>query len=243
MSPGLVSVKLIFGMQDKEPAVWQGSYSLTSGRIIATDGWRFMADDHAGLSAFKLEVRPFYELFWSRKKGKPLPMEPNGLILTFDGVTPASELKVETNHGAFVVPVSKLAYGSPRMYLGEPAKRQVEVERVPTSRTIVAAPHVQDYAVRLIMAIHPEDESAADVTKKYVRFGASPRGAQALLLAGKVQALTRERYNVAFEDIRQAALPALRHRILLNFEAQAEGITTDQIVKGIVEHTPTTTDS
>ena len=110
-------------------------------------------------------------------------------------------------------------------------------------RTIVAAPHVQDYAVRLIMATHPEDESAADVTKKYVRFGASPRGAQALLLAGKVQALTRERYNVAFEDIRQAALPALRHRILLNFEAQAEGITTDQIVKGIVEHTPTTTDS
>ena len=145
MAPGLVSVKLIFGLQDKEPTVWDGSYSVTAGRVIATDGWRFMGDDHAGLTAFKLEVRPFYELFWSRNKGKPLPMEPNGLILTLDGVTPATELKVETPYGSFSVPVSRLEYGKPQMYLGEPAKRQVEAERVPTSRTIVAAPTEDAY--------------------------------------------------------------------------------------------------
>jgi MoxR-like ATPase len=99
---------------------------------------------------------------------------------------------------------------------------------------LVAAP-VQDYAIRLVMATHPEGEFAVAETNKYIRCGASPRGAQALVLAGKVRALLEGRYNVSFEDIRRVYLPALRHRILLNFEAQAENIQPDAVLTGILK--------
>jgi MoxR-like ATPase len=99
---------------------------------------------------------------------------------------------------------------------------------------LVAAP-VQDYAVRLVMATHPGGEFAAADTNKYIRCGASPRGAQALVLAGKVRALLEGRYNVSFEDIKRVYLPALRHRVLLNFEAQAENISSDAVLTGILK--------
>jgi MoxR-like ATPase len=99
---------------------------------------------------------------------------------------------------------------------------------------LIAAP-VQDYAIRLVLATHPGGEFAAADTNKYIRCGASPRGAQALVLAGKVRALLEGRYNVSFEDIRAAYLPALRHRLLLNFEAQAENIPTDQVLTAILK--------
>ena len=98
---------------------------------------------------------------------------------------------------------------------------------------IVAAP-VQDYAIRLVMATHPQGEFATAETNRYIRCGASPRGAQALVLAGKVRALLEGRYNVSFEDIRKVYLPGLRHRVLLNFEAQAENIPSDQVLAGIL---------
>jgi MoxR-like ATPase len=84
------------------------------------------------------------------------------------------------------------------------------------------------------MATHPEGEFAVAETNKYIRCGASPRGGQALVLAGKVRALLEGRYNVSFEDIRRVYLPALRHRILLNFEAQAENIPSDKVLLGIM---------
>ena len=105
-------------------------------------------------------------------------------------------------------------------------------------REIAVAPHVKDFAVRLVLATHPGGEFAPEITNKYVRYGSSPRGAQALVLAGKVKALLSERYNVAFEDIEAAALPALRHRIILNFEAEAEGIPQDSIIKEILAKVP-----
>lgn len=98
---------------------------------------------------------------------------------------------------------------------------------------LVAAP-VQDYAIRLVLATHPEGAFATADTNKFIRVGASPRGAQALVLAGKVRALLEGRYNVSFEDIRRVYLPALRHRILLNFEAQAENIQPDAVLTGIL---------
>jgi MoxR-like ATPase len=101
-------------------------------------------------------------------------------------------------------------------------------------REVLVAPPVQDYAIRLVLATHPGGEFATDETNRYIRVGASPRGGQALVLAGKVRALLEGRYNVSFEDIRRVALPALRHRILLNFEAQAENISTDTVVANIV---------
>src|SRR5262249_59359965 len=88
-------------------------------------------------------------------------------------------------------------------------------------REVLVAEPVQDYAFRLVLATHPGGEFAAADTNKYIRFGASPRGAQALVLAAKVRALLEGRYNVSFEDVRAVYLPALRHRVLLNVEAQA----------------------
>ncbi len=104
---------------------------------------------------------------------------------------------------------------------------------------VVLAPHVQDYAIRLTLATHPQGPFATDQTNKYVRWGSSPRGAQAIALAAKVQALLDGRYNVSFDDIRGVYLPAMRHRVLLNFEAQAEGMETDTVLKDILERTMT----
>jgi MoxR-like ATPase len=106
-------------------------------------------------------------------------------------------------------------------------------------REVIVAPHVKDFAIRLVLATHPRGEFATEQTNRFVRLGASPRGAQAIVLAAKVRALVDGRYNVSFEDVKRVAAPALRHRILLNFEAQAEGIDTDQIVADLVAKTTT----
>ena len=102
-------------------------------------------------------------------------------------------------------------------------------------REVLLAPAVMDYAIRLVLATHPQGEFAAVETNKYIRCGASPRGAQALVLAGKVRALLEGRYNVSFEDIRRVYLPALRHRVLLNFEAQAENISSDSVLTQVLK--------
>jgi MoxR-like ATPase len=101
-------------------------------------------------------------------------------------------------------------------------------------REVLIAPQVQDYAIRLVLATHPQGEFAAAATNKFLRVGASPRGAQALVLAGKIRALLDARYNVSFEDIRRVYLPAMRHRILLNFEAQAENIPPDTVLTDVL---------
>ncbi len=103
------------------------------------------------------------------------------------------------------------------------------------ARQVPIASHVSDYVVRLVLATHPENEQAVGIVKRYVRYGASPRGAQAIVLASKIRALIEGRLNVAFEDVRTVALPALRHRIILNFEAEAGGVMTDTVLKGILE--------
>ena len=105
-------------------------------------------------------------------------------------------------------------------------------------RRVVIAPHVQDYAVRMVLATHPEGELATPQVNTYLRFGASPRAAQTLVLAGKVKALLDGRSNVSVDDIRSAALPALRHRVLLNFEGEAEGKSTYEIIRNIVDTLP-----
>jgi MoxR-like ATPase len=106
------------------------------------------------------------------------------------------------------------------------------VRRVPLAR------NVQDYAIRVVQATHPETEEATATTKKYVRYGSSPRGAQSVLLAAKIRALLDGRYAVAIDDVRRVAAPALRHRIILNFEGEAEGVGTDKVVSDILAQTP-----
>lgn len=102
------------------------------------------------------------------------------------------------------------------------------------AREVPVATHVREYAVRIILATHPHSENAPNITNQFVRFGSSPRGAQALVRAAKIRALLDGRYNVAYEDITAVAPAALRHRIILNFEGEAEGIGTDAIVKEII---------
>jgi MoxR-like ATPase len=105
-------------------------------------------------------------------------------------------------------------------------------------RQVPVASHVKDYAVRLVLATHPKTETAVPITNQYLRFGSSPRGAQTLMLAGKVRALTHGRFNVSFEDIQAVAPAAMRHRLILNFEAEAEGITTDHIITQVLQDVP-----
>jgi MoxR-like ATPase len=104
------------------------------------------------------------------------------------------------------------------------------------AREVPVASHVKEYAARLVLATHPQNGSP--VARKYLRYGASPRGAQSLVLAGKILALVKGRYNVAFSDIREAAAPALRHRLILNFEAEAEGVRPDALIEKILAEVP-----
>lgn len=109
---------------------------------------------------------------------------------------------------------------------------QLLVKQVPV------ASHVKDYAVRLVLATHPNSETALDVTNQFLRFGSSPRGAQSLLLGAKVRALTEGRFNVSFDDVAAVVFPALRHRLIVNFEAEAEGITADNVLDRILADVP-----
>lgn len=108
-------------------------------------------------------------------------------------------------------------------------------EMMAAARHVVVAPHVMDYAVNLVSSTHPDRSPVADV-QRYVRFGSSPRGLQALLLSAKVVAVRAGRWNLAFEDLHQVAVPALRHRLILHFEATADGVAPDDLVRRIVEH-------
>jgi MoxR-like ATPase len=109
----------------------------------------------------------------------------------------------------------------------------VEMQRL--ARAVPIAPHVTAYAVSILAATHPDQPRAPQLVREYVRYGGSPRGAQALVTAGKIFALLDGRFNVSVDDIRAAALPSLRHRIILNFEGEAEGITTEATVRAILD--------
>lgn len=99
------------------------------------------------------------------------------------------------------------------------------------AREVKVAPHVTEYIARLVSTTHPTNPDAPDMVRQFVRFGSSPRGGQAIMLASKVSALCNGRANVAFDDVSRWALPALRHRLILNFEGQAEQINPDQIIQ------------
>jgi MoxR-like ATPase len=105
-------------------------------------------------------------------------------------------------------------------------------------REVILAPHVQDYIARLTLATHPDGPFSVPITNQYLRWGSSPRGAQTMTLAAKVRALLSGRYNVSFEDIRRVFVPAMRHRVILNFEAEAEGIDPDKILLEILQKVP-----
>jgi MoxR-like ATPase len=107
------------------------------------------------------------------------------------------------------------------------------------ARDVPIASHVMAYAIRILRGTHPETEKVPDIVRSYVRYGASPRGAQAIVLGAKIHALLDGRFNVAYADVQAVAAPALRHRVILNFEGEAEGISTDSVVRAIIGETPT----
>ncbi len=104
------------------------------------------------------------------------------------------------------------------------------------ARKVLIPEGVKRYAINLVLATHPENNNSLDITKKSIRYGSSPRGIQSLIMAGKVKALLDHRYNVSYEDISSLALPALRHRIILNFEGRIKGLDSDKIISEIIEN-------
>ena len=136
-------------------------------------------------------------------------------------------------------PISRLV-SSPQIRSIQTARPVADAQTVlaaqRVAREVPIAEHVLLYAARLIGATHP-DRTELDSVRRYVRWGASPRGLQTLVLAAKVRALLEGRYNVAFDDLSAVAQPALRHRIFLQFEAEADGMTADRLVAEILEHT------
>ena len=147
------------------------------------------------------------------------------LLVGYPTAGELSEIVTRTTEGSSVQ-VSKVVDGATLIEL------QQLVQQVPV------ASHVKNYAIRLILATHPNTETALDITNQFLRFGSSPRGAQALLLGAKVQALTEGRFNVSFDDVAVVAPPALRHRLIVNFEAEAEGVTTDIVLDKIMADVP-----
>ncbi|MBI4277384.1 MAG: MoxR family ATPase, partial [Armatimonadetes bacterium] len=147
------------------------------------------------------------------------------LRVTFPGVDDLMEIIDRTT--VRDVPTAKTVASGPAILAMQELAREVPI-----------ASHVKAYVARFIHATHPEMDGAAAKVKRFIRYGASPRAAQALVLGAKVRAIGLGRYNVSFEDIHAAALPALRHRLILNFEGEAEGIDTDSIVESLLEEVP-----
>ena len=168
--------------------------------------------------------------------------------LEMEGTYPLPEAQLDRFFFKIDVPfpsVEELATIAERTTGGE----VIQLQKVADGPTIIAmqqlarevpvASHVTAYAARLVGATHPDNQHAPDAVRQFVRFGSSPRGMQAMILAGKILALLDGRFNVAFDDIKQVAKPALRHRLILNFEAQAEGVSADWIVDQLLERVPT----
>ncbi len=124
------------------------------------------------------------------------------------------------------------------------ARKVASAERVEQMRGLVrrvpAAGHVKEYIARVVRATHPQADDAPAIVRKYVRYGSSPRAAQAMVLAAKVLALRAGRANVAFSDLEKVAAPAMRHRLILSFEGQSDGVEPDEIIRHVLQETPKT---
>jgi MoxR-like ATPase len=129
--------------------------------------------------------------------------------------------------------------GTQKLRARQVASGEQLLHLIETARAVPVATHVKEYAVRLLLATHPDQDDAPEQVRKYVRYGASPRGLQALIMTAKVLALLEGRYNVSQEDLQVVAFPALRHRIILNFDGLADGITPEILIQTIIEETDT----
>jgi MoxR-like ATPase len=184
------------------------------------------------------KMRPLPEPFFVLATQNPLEME---------GTYPLPEAQLDRFFFKLVVPFPDLddltkiggettRDATPELQMVVDAAALTEHQKI--ARTVPIAPTVERYAARLVIGTHPEKGMAPEPVSKYVRYGASPRGVQALILGGKIRALLAGRYNVSCEDVRSVAYPVLRHRMILNFEGEAEGISPDKIIEELLKHTP-----
>jgi MoxR-like ATPase len=183
--------------------------------------------------------------------GRRYPLEEPFFVLAtqnpieMEGTYPLPEAQVDRFLFKIEVPASKLEElvevidrttgketPQPRPILSGPEIQEMRA----IAREVLIATHVKEFAARLVLATHPGEGAA--IARKYLRYGSSPRGAQALVRAAKVLALIKGRYNVSFGDLKEAAFPALRHRLILNFEAEAEGVRPDAILEKILAEIP-----
>ena len=126
--------------------------------------------------------------------------------------------------------VGTQTYRTKQVASGEQLSKLIE-----TARAVPVATHIKEYAVHLLLATHPDQEDAPEKVRNFVRYGASPRGLQAIIMTAKVRALLEGRYNVSQEDLREVAFPALRHRIIPNFDGLTEGITPEEVIEEIIK--------
>src|SRR5438067_9888788 len=131
--------------------------------------------------------------------------------------------------------VGTQTYRTKQVASGEQLSKLIE-----TARAVPVATHIKEYAVHLLLATHPDQEDAPEKVRNFVRYGASPRGLQAIIMTAKVRALLEGRYNVSQEDLREVAFPALRHRIIPNFDGLTEGITPEEVIQEIIKETEDT---
>jgi MoxR-like ATPase len=134
--------------------------------------------------------------------------------------------------------IAQITTGATMPHASHVASGAALLELMRFAREVPVADTVLRYAVRIVRRTNPETADAPPEVRRFARYGSSPRGLQSLVLGAKVRALLEGRYNVAFEDVRAVSLPSLRHRIILGFEADAEGITSDKLIHDVVSTTP-----
>ena len=145
------------------------------------------------------------------------------------------KLNVEYPSRGELLKIVTLTTGSNKEDINISAGKEKIIEMRKIAMEVPVASSVYDYIIDFVMKCHPEVENAPDIVKKYVRYGSSPRGAQAIVTASRIQALINGRYNVSYEDVNSVIKPALRHRLYLNFEAIANGVSADDIIDNIAQ--------
>ena len=148
------------------------------------------------------------------------------------------KLDVQSPSVAELARIFSTTTGSEKAVAGKVVDGQRIMEMRALAQQVPIAQHLLEYVARLVLATHPDSPEAADVVKQFVRVGASPRGGQAIIKGSKMIALARGRFNVSADDIRECAFPALRHRMILNFEGEAEGVKADDVVSKVIQHVP-----
>jgi MoxR-like ATPase len=146
-------------------------------------------------------------------------------------------LKIQVNFpkAADLLRIIDTTVGTQSLHAKEIADGAELLQLIAIGRAVPVATHIKEFAVRLLLATHPDQEDAPEKVQQYVRYGASPRGLQALITTSKVRALLEGRYNVSMEDLRAVAYPVLRHRIVLNFDGLADNVTVESLIDTIIE--------